>query len=519
MFRDSRTRNLAYAYLFAVIAFIQPFAYRHSYKTLTERLQFARSFGDNKAIRLFYGVPHDLLTVGGYSAWRVGGTLAVLAGLFGLLAAIRAMRAEEEAGRAELVLAGAVTRASSFVAALSATAGGAVVLGVATFAGLLAGGLPAGGSAFLALATLSVIPVFAGLGALASQVTSTRRGALGLSGAVLALAFLLRVIADTSTGVSWLRWATPLGWAEELRPFAGQRPLVLLLPAGASIALLIVARRIALRRDIGTGLLPARDRRAPRLRLLSSPTQFALRDETGSLAGWLLGAGAFAFVLGVISRAISSAGVPKSLDQQLQKLGVGSIITPKGYLSFTFIFFVLAVSVFGCTQLAAARREESEGRLETMLALPISRPRWLGGRLALAAIAATALALLAGTLTWAGAASQGVSVSLPQMLAAGANCLPVAMLFTAIAALAYALHPRGGIGIAYGLVAVAFVWQLFGGVLGAPRWLLDASPFEHVALMPAQAFRAGAAIVLLCIAVVAALAAVAIFRRRDLSLV
>ena len=71
------------------------------------------------------------------------------------------------------------------------------------------------------------------------------------------------MIADTSSGVGWLRWLTPLGWAEELRPFTGARPAVLLLPLAATVLLLVVAERIAARRDIGTGLLPARDTRRP----------------------------------------------------------------------------------------------------------------------------------------------------------------------------------------------------------------------------------------------------------------
>ena len=73
-------------------------------------IAFARSFGGNKAVELFYGAPHDLLTVGGYAAWRVGGAVAIFAGVFGLLAAVRALRAEEDAGRQELVLAGTVSR-------------------------------------------------------------------------------------------------------------------------------------------------------------------------------------------------------------------------------------------------------------------------------------------------------------------------------------------------------------------------------------------------------------------------
>src|SRR5215475_715479 len=118
--RDARVRTIAFAYLFAVVAFIQPISYRHTYPTLADRLSFAHAFGANKAVVLFYGKAYDLLTVGGYSAWRVGGTLALFAAVFGLLAAVRAMRAEEDTGRAELVLAGIIGRRSQFGSAVVA---------------------------------------------------------------------------------------------------------------------------------------------------------------------------------------------------------------------------------------------------------------------------------------------------------------------------------------------------------------------------------------------------------------
>jgi putative exporter of polyketide antibiotics len=44
--------------------------------------------------------------------------------------------------------------------------------------------------------------VFAGTGALASQVAATRRQATGLATAALAAAFVLRVVADTSSGAT-----------------------------------------------------------------------------------------------------------------------------------------------------------------------------------------------------------------------------------------------------------------------------------------------------------------------------
>ena len=66
-------------------------------------------------------------------------------------------------------------------------------------------------------------------------------------------------------------------------------------------------------------------------------------------------------------------------------------------------------------------------------------------------------------------------------------------------------------------MTVAFLWQLVGSLLGAPKWLVEITPFAHVAAVPAQPFRAGAAAVMVAIGVVAAAAALPAFRRRDLT--
>jgi ABC-2 type transport system permease protein len=515
--RDARGRTIGFVYLFAVVAFIQPISYRHTYPTVADRLSFAHAFGANKAVVLFYGKAYDLLTVGGYSAWRVGGTLSLFAAVFGLLAAVRAMRAEEDYGRAEIVLSGAIGRRDVYLAGIVAITATIVLLWIATFVGSVAGGLPAGGSAYLALAVVSAAPVFVGVGAVASQLAPTRRLALEFGGAAVVLAFLLRVIADTSGGAGWLRWLTPLGWAEELRPFTGAMPWVLVVPIAASAALVLVAARIYAGRDIGSGVLSASDTAPPRFGLLSSTTQQAFRDERTSLLVWLASVGLFAAVVGVISNSISSAGISKQLEQTLSKLGSGSVLTPKGYMGFTFLFFVLVVSLFVCSQIAAARHEEADQRLETLLALPVGRRRWLGGRLVLAITAAAAIAISSGVLAWAGARSQGISISLATMIGAGANCLPVALLFLGLAAVAYAVTPRATAGVAYGLVAVAFLWQLFGALLGAPKWLVDVTPFAHVGLVPAQSFEAVGAVVMAALGIVASLAAIWLFERRDLT--
>ena len=67
------------------------------------------------------------------------------------------------------------------------------------------------------------------IGALAGQRASSRSQANVLSAGVLG-AFLLRMVADSGSGLAWLRWATPLGWVEELHPLTGSDPFA--PPAG-----------------------------------------------------------------------------------------------------------------------------------------------------------------------------------------------------------------------------------------------------------------------------------------------
>jgi len=515
---DSRVRTISFALLFALGAFTQATAYREGYPTLADRLKFARTVGENDAARLLFGTPHNLLSTGGYVSWRVGGAMAVFAAIWGLLGAVRAMRAEEDSGRSELVLAGVVSRGKAFGAQLAAIGAGTALLWLALLGSFLAGELPVGGSAYLALAIISVVPAFVGVGAVASQLAPTKRMATGLAAGVLVIAFALRTAAAISgAGLGWLRWTSPLGWAEELRPFADPKPIVLLPLVATGGLLLAVAAALAVGRDIGRGLLPTSDRAAPRRGLLGSPAGQALRSERGAVVAWGGGVGAFALLMGVLSSAATPDVISKDLQRQLEKFGGGSIITPEGWLGFSFVFFVLAISLFCCMQVGAARREEAEERLETLLALPVGRSNWIAGRLLLAAGGAAALAVAAGLLAWAGAATQGADVSLFSMLGAGLNCLPVALLFLALGALAFAVAPRASTAITYGLVSVAFVWELFGSLLEVPRWLLALSPFHDIGLVPGQEFDATGAAVMITIAAIAGLAAVALFRRRDLA--
>ena len=102
------------------------------------------------------------------------------------------------------------------------------------------------------------------------------------------------------------------------------------------------------------------------------------------------------------------------------------------------------------------------------------------------------------------------------MLQAGANCLPVSLMFLGASAVVYSLVPRASSAISYTLVAVTFMWYLVGAVLGAPKWLIDLTPFQHIGLVPAQNFRVTAAAIMIAIGLASGVASLALFRRRDL---
>ena len=292
---DARTRAISFGALFFAVVWANAVGYERTYPRIEDRVKLVATFADNKAARMLYGAGHALVTVGGYTAWRAGGLLALFAALFGIFAAARAMRGEEDAGRTELVLAGSLTRTGAFVATLAGVAVTLAGLWIATLLAALTGGLPLRGSCFFAFVLLAVAMVYVAVGAVANQVFPTRRGALGASAAVLGVDFLLRVVADT-TDQFGIHWFTPLGWAEEMRAFSGSRAIVVVLPIASTLFLLVTAGILHARRDLDGAYVAPRDTAAARTGLLSSPLALAVRMDRLTIASWVFSLAAFAFV-------------------------------------------------------------------------------------------------------------------------------------------------------------------------------------------------------------------------------
>jgi ABC-2 type transport system permease protein len=510
---------LIWGAVFAILVFSSITGYESAYPTALERAKLALSLGGNTGLQALFGQARDLSTAQGFVAWRAGGLIAPVAAIWGLLAATRLMRGEEEAGRWEILLAGAVTPARAALACIGAL-GTAIAVAWAMTAAAAVGvgstghGFPVGGSLFLALALLSPGAMFMAIGALAAQLSATRRQAASLGTAVFGVALVLRMAADSSASVDWLRWLTPLGWVEELHPLTGAQPAALIPIAALTAGLSFAAVRLAGRRDLGASLLPSRDRAAPDPRLLGSPTAQALRLARGGMLGWIAGVGAAAFVFAFIAKGVADAIKGSAAAQTTKHLGA-DVGTAEGYIGLTFLFLVVAICLYGASQVSATREEESSGRIEELFAQPVRRVGWLSGRLAVALAGLAVVTVAAALLGWAGAAAGGADVPLGEMLLGAVNALPIAVLFLGIGTLAFGAIPREAAAIAFGAVALSFLLAIVGETLRAPGWVLDLSPFHHLAVVPGGSIDAGASLAMAAIGVAAAALGVLVFERRD----
>ena len=98
-----------------------------------------------------------------------------------------------------------------------------------------------GASLFFATSLLAAAAMFMAIGMLVAELAATRRDANLIGAGVLAGSYLVRMAADSDPGLGWLRWASPLGWIEELRPLTGSRPLAF-VPIVVLVAVLVVGR-------------------------------------------------------------------------------------------------------------------------------------------------------------------------------------------------------------------------------------------------------------------------------------
>ncbi|NUO40764.1 MAG: ABC transporter permease [Streptomyces sp.] len=492
----------------ALMVLSMPSSIESLYGTAAERADLVHQVETNASFRALIGPVFDTST-GALTAWRVGVYAGLLAAVMSLLIVVRHTRDEEESGRQELVASGMVGRRAALTAALLAAGVANAVLALLVTAGLAGQG--AVGALALGLGVAAVGMLFATMAAIVAQLTESARLARGLTSGVLGVAFVLRAAGDSASddGSSALTWLSPLGWLENLRPYAAERWWVLLLFTAAIGGQALVAYALAGRRDVGMSFFPTRP--GPATGRLSTAGGLAWRLQRGSVYGW----GVAFFVVGVVYGGLTDGvadlvGDNENAREIFERMGGQSGLEDAFLASMIGMMgLIAALYIVGCV--LRLHGEETSGRAEPVLANAVGRLRWAAGHLAIAFGGAVLLMLLTGLGFAVGYGKEAGPIL-------GACLLQVVAVWVigALAVALYGLLPRAAMA-AWGVAGAVLLIGWVGPALDAPQAVLDLSPFGHLPKLPGGEMSWGPVLVLLGLAAALVAGGLAGLRRRDLT--
>jgi ABC-2 type transport system permease protein len=477
-----------------------------------------RALSENPAIRILSGPPVALDDPGGFTVWRTGPPLTLLASLWIVLAATRITRGEEDSGRWNLLLAGRLRMADVLLRCLAALAGSATLIGVAVAAGLLAARTDPTGALIHATGIAGVAFTFGTTALLAAQVMPTRFGATGLAVAAVGAGVLLRMIGDGSHRLAWLAWTTPFGLTSRAAPYAENRVLPLIVLGAFPIVLGSAALFAAHHRDLGDGIVAARDRRRPRIRLLHSIFGFALRRAGRITLWWVTGVAIYFLLIGTtLAWLLDLFQTNRRFAELAAAAGLGGHNLVNVIAASLFSLLAVITGLYSALRLTVMVFDENAGRWTLLFAQPISRAHLLSAEIVVTAGGAVALHVSAAVALWCGTKITGAPLQLSDSLAGALNSVPVALLAVGTAAVGVGWMPWATIAIGALPVVAGFGVNLVIQSTKAPHWVANLSPMSHLAAVPdAPPNWAATAVFLLVGAILAGIGVVG-YVQRDLA--
>ncbi|GAA1481325.1 exporter of polyketide antibiotics [Gordonia sinesedis] len=486
-----------------------------SYGTPAGRASLQNGPASNAAFRFLLGPLTSLESTAALTVWRAGLFMIAALAVCAVVMVVRETRKDEDLGRVELVRAGATGPLAIPTAAAVVASGFCVIVALGMSSMLIPLGATASGVAgvFAQYAASGFAAV--GIALVAAQVAQTSQIAMMLGATVVLVGYLLRGVADATGDLSWLRWVSPVGWAEMIDPF-GTGSLV---PAFASLTVgavaMVIAGRLAVRRDLGAGLIEPRPGPAGSSRL-GSVGLVVGRLDAGLLASWAAGIGVYGLVVGFLRPSVDDlADGNRQVTDVLRQAGpAGDLTTLFGMTMLSFL--AVATSAWAVNLAERMRAEEAAGRAEALLATPVSRTRFLGAYYAVAAagivltLAVAAVAMTVGS----GIAGGDWASSAHDDAVAAASQLPATLVVGLLAITLYAARPSLAHAGWLPVIGALLLGPL-AGMFGLPQWARDLSPFTHTPPVPVEPMRWLPVGVMGVVAAAVVIVGVALFRRRD----
>ena len=420
----------------------------------------------------------DNYTVGVMNAHMMLVFMAIAVAIMNIFFVIRYARRDEELGRQEVMRSLPVGHLSPLTATLLVAVIMNVIVGLGCGLGLAALGIESidlPGSILYGITLTTIGLVFAGVAAVFAQLCQTARGATGLSMAFMIGSYLLRAVGDMNNEV--LSRISPLGLIIRTEAAVNNYwwPVFILL--AVAIVLFVKAFWLNSIRDMDQGFIPARSGKSRASKILVRPTGLSLRLMRGTIIAWVLGM----VLLGASYGSI--LGDTEAFSDIVAQVTGGVI--KGGDMTRTFVSVLMKIMAICATipcliMVLKLRTEERRGRLEGLLAAPVSRRRIFNSYVLPALIFSVVAPILTAIgLYGASAPSMETPIAFGDLVWSVVVFMPAIWMTIGLATVLVALLPRRT-SLIWAFLTFSFFVIYLGNMINMPGWVGQLTPFGHV---------------------------------------
>ncbi|SFM49096.1 ABC-2 type transport system permease protein [Gracilibacillus orientalis] len=491
-------------------------AFSNLYGSAEERDAMAQTLVNPAMVAMVgpaYGI--DNYTIGAMMANQMLLFTAIVLGIMSILMITKLTRKQEEEGKFELIRSMPVGRLSSLSSALILVALVNLLIGLATAISLIVinvEGIGVEGSIMYGTILTVTGLIFTGITAVITQLTETSRGALGLSMAVLLVAYFARAIGDVSSEA--LSLASPLGLILRTEVYVENDWWPIIVAVVITLVFTVLAFYLHNRRDLGAGLLPSKPGKKEASKLLLSPLGLVLRLQRTQIIAWLMAMIFLGASYGSVLGDLESFFADNEMMQQM----LGN--NPDYTLTEQFITMLMVIlSIFATIPMVILflkiRGEEKKERNDHLLTTGVSRYRLLSHYLGISIVMGVVSLFIALYGLWAaGAAVMDDPVPFENILKAGMSYVPAMLGILAIANLLFAFLPKWT-PLVWAYLVFSFFTVYLGGMIDIPEWIANISSFNHIPQIPVEEFSWTPLFVLLAIGIIVLILSQFGYRNRD----
>ena len=487
--RDSRRAVLVISVLLALMLIGVSYAIVQEFNTPESRQQLAAVI--NAVPPILQGLAGKVVnvgTLGGYLQYKYGTFFPEITSLWAIIALSGTLAAEARRGSMEFVAATSTARRRIAVEKLTAHLTGQAIVALTVFVALLLVGrsisaLPGDEISVESAAGYSIwlflLGIVAGAIAFALAPFVGRGSAAGVAAAIMFGGFIVNGYQAAIPSLAPLANLTWFGWTSNHVALAGQFDWGSLVAVGlVAIVLFVVGVEAFARRDIGaTSPIPTPS--LPRALVgLHGPVGRAIGQNLPASIAWGLGIGLFGLAIaGSGNSFVQELGKATDFVKLLNTVFPGfDIRSVGGFLQLLFVEFgMILAGLAAATLVAAWASDETSGRLEFLLATPLSRMRWAAS----GGIAVMVGVVVVTVLTMIGIAI-GAALADSEIVTPVAGTLVLGLYAAALGGIGVAVGGVFGTNYAGPFVAIFTIVTWFIGIIGPALRLPDI--FHELAL-------------------------------------